>query len=208
MSLVLILSVFRVRRVYRGSVFFSLVLILRIPAYLGIKGGQFFSDLGNFFGACFTYKLVCTTICITCPILCKIVQCLRKIECIEFVCNKFVLVLLQIDLIQFENSNCIRSICTKTNTNLLHTNSIHSILRKIGHVIQIVVHQFVHKTSAKKIHKSVKYQPPFIPRYAEICRISTKEKKMIPYKPYVRRKHVESILGTLKNMTKKSIQFE
>jgi hypothetical protein len=31
---------------------------------------------------------------------------------------------------------------------------------------------------------------------------------MIPYKPYVRGKHVEPILGTCKNMTKKSIQFE
>ncbi len=76
----------------------------------------------------------------------------------EFVCNKFELVLVQIDLIQFENSNCIRSICTKTNTNLLHANSIHSISRKnrtislkIGHVIQIVIHQFARKTSAKKI---------------------------------------------------------
>jgi hypothetical protein len=89
----------------------------------------------------------CTTICNTCPILCEI-------ECIEFVYNKFILVLVQIDLIQYEFSNCIRSICTKTNTNSLHTNSIHSFLRKnwmisrkIGHVIQIVVHQFVHKMS-------------------------------------------------------------
>jgi hypothetical protein len=32
-SLVLILHVFRVRRVYKGLIFFSLVLILRIPAY-------------------------------------------------------------------------------------------------------------------------------------------------------------------------------
>jgi hypothetical protein len=86
----------------------------------------------------------CTTICITCPIL-------REIECIEFVCKKIVLVLAQIDLIQFEYSNCIRSICTETNINTLHTNSMHSILRKnwtilrkIGHEIQIVVHQFVH----------------------------------------------------------------
>jgi hypothetical protein len=31
MSLVLILHVFRVRRVYRGLIFFSLVLILHIP---------------------------------------------------------------------------------------------------------------------------------------------------------------------------------
>jgi hypothetical protein len=92
----------------------------------------------------------CTTICITCPIL-------RKIECIEFVCNEFVLVLVQIDQIQFEFSNSTRSICTKTNTNLLHTKSIHSIprknwtiSRKIGQVIQIVVHQFVRKTSPEK----------------------------------------------------------
>jgi hypothetical protein len=56
-SLVLILCVFRVPRVYRGS-FFSFVLILRIPAYLGIKGGQFFSDLRIFFGARFVYNLV------------------------------------------------------------------------------------------------------------------------------------------------------
>ncbi len=69
MSLVLILRVFRVRRIFRGSIFFSLVLILHIRAYLGIKGDNFFS-------------------------------------------------------------NCIRSICTKTNTNLLHTNLKHSILRK------------------------------------------------------------------------------
>jgi hypothetical protein len=104
----------------------------------------------DFFSALVLRTNWCTTICITCPIL-------RKIECIEFVCNKFVLVLVQINLIQFEFSNCIRSICTKTNTNSLHTNSIHSISRKnwtnshkIGHVIQIVVHQFVHKTSAEK----------------------------------------------------------
>ncbi len=143
-----------------------------------------------------------TTICIACLILCEI-------ECNEFACNKFVLVLVQIDLIQFEFSNCIRSICTKTNTNSLHTNSIHPILRKnqrilrkIGHVIQIVVHQFVCKTSAKKNSQVWKNWSPFIPRYAGICRISTKEKILIPYKPYVRGKHVESILGTCKNMTK------
>jgi hypothetical protein len=85
-----------------------------------------------------------------CPIL-------REIECIEFVCNRFVLVLVQIDLIQFKFSNCIRSICTKTNTNLLHTDLIHSILRKnwtilrkIGHATQIVVHQFALETSVEK----------------------------------------------------------
>jgi hypothetical protein len=35
---------------------------------------------------------------------------LREIKCIKFVRNKFVLVLVQINLIQFENSNYIRSI--------------------------------------------------------------------------------------------------
>jgi hypothetical protein len=170
----------------------------RVP---GDKGGPVF-----YRQECFSALVLrtnwCTTICITCPIL-------RKIECIKFVYNKCVLVLVQIDLIQFEFSNCIRSICTETNTNLLHTNSIHSIsrenwtiLRKIGHVVQIVVHQFVHKTSAKKI-SSEKNQSPFIPRYVGIRRISTKEKKLIPYKSYVRGKHVESILRTRKNMTKK-----
>ncbi len=149
MSLVLILRVFCVHRVYRGSLFFSLVLILPFPAYLGIKGDQFFSNLRNFLVLVLQTNW-CTTICITCPILRKIVQFLRKIECIKFVCNEFVLVLVQINLIQFEFSNFIRSICTKTNTNLLHTNLLHSILRKIGHVIQVVVHQFVCKTSAKK----------------------------------------------------------
>jgi hypothetical protein len=146
----LILRVFHVRRIYRGSIFFSLILILRICAYLGIKGDQFFTDLRIFLALVLRTNR-CTTICITCPILCEI-------ECIKFVCNEFVLVLVQIDQIQFEFSNCIRSICTKTNTNLLHTNSIHSILRKnrtilrkIGQVIQIVVHQFLRKTSAKKI---------------------------------------------------------
>ncbi len=78
----------------------------------------------------------------------------------------FALIYIQIGVLQFVSpvrfyakssdfyaklfSNCIRSICTKPNTNLLHTNSIHSILHKIGQVIQIVVHQFVHKTSAEK----------------------------------------------------------
>jgi hypothetical protein len=33
-------------------------------------------------------------------------------------------------------------------------------------------------------------------------------KKMIPYKPYVRKKHVESILGTFLTHENKNIQFE
>ena len=116
---------------------------------LGDTGGPNFFRLKIFFGARFTYKLVyynlyhLSDFTQNRPIF-------TQIECIKFVCNKFVLVLVQIDVIQFEHSNCIRSIWTKTNTNSLHTNLIHSILRKIGHLIQIVVHQFVCKTRAKK----------------------------------------------------------
>ncbi len=58
MSLVLILRVFCVRRVYRGSIFFSFVLILHIPMCPRIEGDQFFTDLGFFFGARFIYKLM------------------------------------------------------------------------------------------------------------------------------------------------------
>ncbi len=39
----------------------------------------------------------------------KIIQFLRKIECIEFECNEFVLVLVQIDLIHFQYTICISS---------------------------------------------------------------------------------------------------
>jgi hypothetical protein len=45
---------------------------------------------------------------------------------------------------------CIKSIFNKTNTNSQRTNSLHSISHKNGHVIQIVVHQFVHLMTAKK----------------------------------------------------------
>ncbi len=62
------------------------------------------------------------------------------------------------------NTNCIISICNKTNTNLLHTNSLHSISRKIGHIIQIVVHQFVRKTSAKKNSQVLKKLVPLNPQ--------------------------------------------
>jgi hypothetical protein len=92
---------------------------------------------------------------------------------------------------------------------LLHKNLIQSIprknwmiLHKIGHVIQIVVHQFERKTSAKRF-LSEKNWSPFIPRYAGTRRIGTKEKKMIPYKPHICGKQIESILGTRDNMTKK-----
>jgi hypothetical protein len=68
----------------------------------------------------------------------EIVRFLGEIECIEFECNAFVLVLVQIDLIHREHTKCISSTSIKTNTNLLHLRSIHTILCKIGHVIQIV----------------------------------------------------------------------
>jgi hypothetical protein len=137
------------------------------------------------------------------------VQFLREIECIKFVCNKFVLVLVQIDLIKFKFiqivleqsvlkviiSNCIRSICNKTNTNLLHTNSIHSILRKIGH-------------TPKKSKVGKETDPPLSAGMREYVESVLRRKKMIPYKHYVHKKHVESILGTRKNMTEKCIQFE
>ncbi len=58
MSLVLILRVFRVHRVYSGLIFFLLStdsMYSRIP---GDKGGPFFSDLGFFFGARFTYIMM------------------------------------------------------------------------------------------------------------------------------------------------------
>ncbi len=113
------------------------------------SGGLFwdwlFLDLRIFFGACFRYKLICYNLYHVSD-LCKIVQFLRKIECIVFECNEFVLVLVQFDLIHIEHSNCISSTWTKTNTNSLHSRSIDSISHKIGHVIQIVVDQFVRKT--------------------------------------------------------------
>jgi hypothetical protein len=70
----------------------------RVP---GDKGGLIFSDM--VFLALVLCTKGCTRICITCPISCKF----ERIKC---VCIDSVLVLVQIDLIQFENLNCIRSI--------------------------------------------------------------------------------------------------
>jgi hypothetical protein len=93
---------------------------------------------------------------------------------------------------------------------LLHTSSIHSILhknwtilRKIGQVIQIVVHQYVCKTSTKKNSCLKKLNPPLSPGTRKYVESELRRKKLIPYKPYIRKKHVESIPGTNKNMTKK-----
>jgi hypothetical protein len=76
-----------------GDRLFFLVLILRIPAYLGIKGGHFFQTY-EFFSAVILCTKWCTTLCIACPIL-------GEIECNKFVCNEFVLVLVQIDTLQY-----------------------------------------------------------------------------------------------------------
>jgi hypothetical protein len=47
--------------------------------------------------------------------LCEIIKFLHKIESIEFECNAFVLVFVQIDLIHFENTKCISPTSIKTN---------------------------------------------------------------------------------------------
>jgi hypothetical protein len=49
----------------------------------------------------------------------EIIQFLGKIECIEFECNEFALVLVQIDLIRLEHSICISSTSIESNTNRL-----------------------------------------------------------------------------------------
>jgi hypothetical protein len=82
------------------------------------------------------------------------------------------------------------------------------ILRKIGHVIQIVVHQFVRKTSTEKHSCLKKIGPPLSPGTREYVESVLRRTKLIPYQPYIRGKHVQSILGTHENMTKKRIQFE
>ncbi len=109
--------------------------------------GLIFFRLKNFFCARYRYKLMYYNLYHGSDLR-KMVQFLCEIECIEFECNKFVLVLAQIDLIHIEHSNCISSTLTKTNTNSLHLRLIHSISCKIGHAIQIVVHQFVRKTTS------------------------------------------------------------
>ncbi len=186
MSLVLILRVFRIRRVYRVSIFFSLVLILRMPGYLAIKGDQLFSDLG-FFSTLVLCTNWCTAICITCPVLRKFVQFLRKfvqflrkIECIKFVSNKFVLVLVQIDLIQFENSIVLDQFVLK----LIQICYIQiwyiQFCVKSDTWYKLQYTNLYVKRAPKKIPKSVTNWSPFLLRHAGICRISTKEKKINP----------------------------
>ena len=54
------------------------------------------------------------TICITCLILHEIVS-------IDLKCNGYVLVLIEVELIHFVCSKCLRSIWTKTNTHIITT---------------------------------------------------------------------------------------
>jgi hypothetical protein len=58
-----------------------------------------------------------------CPVL-------HEIVCIDLECNGYVLVFIEVELIPFVCSKCIRSVLTKTNTNLLHLNLIDSISHK------------------------------------------------------------------------------
>jgi hypothetical protein len=69
---------------------------------------QFLLDLRSFFGARFRCKWMYYYFYHRSNLR-EIIQFLRKIECIKFECNKFVLVFFQIDLIHFEHSICISS---------------------------------------------------------------------------------------------------
>ncbi len=112
----------------------------------GMFWDRFLLDLIRiFFGTCLRYKLMYYYFYHGFD-LHKIIRFLRKLECIEFECNEFVLILVQIDLIRFEHSICISSTWIKTNTNSLHSMLIHTVLRKIRDVIQIVAHHVVGKT--------------------------------------------------------------
>ncbi len=64
--------------------------------------GSIFFRLENFFGARFRYKLMYYNL-YHMSNLREIIRFLRKIECIEFECNEFVLVLVQVDLIHIEH---------------------------------------------------------------------------------------------------------
>ena len=129
----------------------------RVP---GEKGGPIFFSLKIFFQRSFQVQIGVLQFVSRVQFYAKLSNFYAKLNVSNLYVTKFVLVLVQTDLIQFENSNHIRSICTKTNTNSLHTNLMHSILRNIGHVIQIVVHQFVCKTSTHKIEKTHKMWSP------------------------------------------------
>ncbi len=61
-------------------------------------------------------------------------------------------------------SDCYWTFFPKTNTHLIHTIFLHSIARKIRHLIQIVVHQFERKTTTKNNSVGLKkIAPPWSP---------------------------------------------
>ncbi len=72
----------------------------------GLFWDQFLLDLRSYFATRFRYKLMYYYFYHRSNLR-VIIQFLRKIECIKFECNEFVLVLVQIDLIHFEHSYCI-----------------------------------------------------------------------------------------------------
>jgi hypothetical protein len=112
----------------------------------GLFWDQFLLDLiKNFFGARLRGKLMYYYFYHGFNLR-EIIQFLCKFECIEFECNKFLLVLVQMDLIRFEHSIGISSSWNKSITNPLHSMLIHTISRKIGDIIQIVAHHVVGKT--------------------------------------------------------------
>ena len=74
----------------------------------GLFWDRFLLDLRSFFGALFRYKLMYYYFYHRSDLR-EIIRFLREIECIEFECNEFVLVLAKIDLIHFEHSICISS---------------------------------------------------------------------------------------------------
>ncbi len=72
----------------------------------GLFWDRFLLNLRSFFGAHFRYKMMYYYFYHRSNLR-KIIRFLRKIECIQLECNKFVLVFVQIDLIHFEHSICI-----------------------------------------------------------------------------------------------------
>ncbi len=82
----------------------------------GLFWDWFLLDLRSFFGASFRYKSMYYYFYHGSD-LHKIIRFFREVECIQFECNEFVLVLVQINLIHFEHSICISSTLIKTNTN-------------------------------------------------------------------------------------------
>ncbi len=74
----------------------------------GLFWDQFFLDLRFFFGARFRYELMYYNLYHMSDLR-EIVRFLREIEFIEFECNEFVLISVQIDVIHFDHLNCISS---------------------------------------------------------------------------------------------------